>query len=120
MIAEKLRPMWIWLLVNVAGVVIYLAIGAWIKAPRPEGHELNGIDEIYFWMTRALPVLAVVAVFGLAWLVKLLRSQSPDRAMQLRFWISTCFVWGVVLVCDGLAVKIAKIAVLIVTGEARK
>ena len=48
MIAEKLRPVWVWLLVNVTGIIIYLAIGAWIKAPRPEGYELNGIDEYIF------------------------------------------------------------------------
>ena len=69
MIPEKLRPLWVWLLVNMTGIVVYLSIGAWIKAPRPVGDELNGIDEIYLWMTQKwLPILAVVALVNLVWL----------------------------------------------------
>ncbi len=118
MSASRLRAVWSWLLINATGMVIYVAIGAWIKAPRPEGYQLNGIDEIYLWVTRMLPVLAVVAVLDAIWLLILLKSQ--ERPTQLRFWLSTCLVWCAVLFYNGLAIKVGKIVIAVITGEARK
>lgn len=120
MIPAKLRSMWVWLLINAIGLIIYLSIEHWVLAPRPEGYELNGFDIWFFWISRLLPVLIVVVIVNATWLVKLLKGSPPDRATQLRFWLATGLVWCLALLYNGLTIKIAKIVIAIIADKVRK
>ena len=117
---KKLSVAWRWVLINALGVTAYLLLEAWILAPRSEGETLNGIDQIYFWITRMLPVLVVVGVIDVIWAVCIARSKSPLRKWQFRWWLIACFAWALALCYNGLAVKVARVTFLVTTGEARK
>jgi hypothetical protein len=120
MISEKLRPMWVWLLINAVTLIIYVGIEHWVLAPRPEGYELNVFDIWFYWITRLLPVLIIATIVNVTWLVKLLRGSAPDRIAQLRFWLATGLVWCLAILYNGLTTKIAKVAILIIADKIRR
>ena len=95
-----------WLLVNALGIAIYLSLESWILAPRPEAEALNGIDQIYFWLTRNLPLLIVFIVLNVIWLIRIWRRTDPSNMWPFRSWLLVCLAWAIALVYHGLAVKI--------------
>lgn len=117
---NKLSVAWRWVLINALGVAVYLLLEAWILAPRSEGEALNGIDQIYFWLTRMLPVLIVIGVVDVIWAIRIARGSSPLRKWQFSWWLIVCLAWGVALCYNGLAVKVARVTCMVTTGAARK
>lgn len=112
--ANKFSLAWRWVLVNAIGIAAYLLLEGSILASRSEGESLNGIDQIYFWFTRMLPVLVVVGVVDVIWAARIFRGSSPLRKWGFGWWLIVCFAWCVALVYNGFAIKIALVVFAVV------
>ncbi len=95
-----------WLLFNAAGIGIYLAIESWITAPRIPEEAFNGIDQICFWETLEFPLLAFYLGANVTWLL-MASPRAPLQRPQPLIWLPTGLLWGGVIACDAVAVKIA-------------
>jgi uncharacterized membrane protein SirB2 len=109
-----------WLLANALGIAIYLSLESWVLAPRSEAEALNGIDQIYFWLTRNLPLLVVYLVLNVIWLIRIRSRSDPSNKWPFRNWLLVCLAWAIALIYHGLTVKILKILIAMIDGKAWK
>lgn len=109
-----------WLLANALGIAIYLSLESWVLAPRSEAEALNGFDQIYFWLTRNLPLLIVYLVLNVVWLIRIRRRSDPSNKWQFRSWLLVCLAWAIALIYHGLAVKVLKMVIAMIDGKAWK
>jgi hypothetical protein len=107
---------WAWILFNALGIGTYLAIESWIFAPRIPEEAFNGIDQICYWTTMEFPLLAFCFGVDMTWL--LMSRKSLFFRRQLAICLLMSGVWGSVLVCDPIAVKIVMILMAMIDGRA--
>jgi len=107
----------VWLFFNALGIGIYLAIECWIFAPRIPEEAFNGIDQICYWTTTEFPLLVLYLGVNVTWLL-MSRKSAFFRSRQLSIWLLGCLVWGIVLACDPVAVKIVGIVTDMIDGTA--
>ncbi len=93
-----------WLLFNALGVGLYLAIELWIRAPRIPEEAFNGIDELCFWQTDEIPLLAFYLGANVAWVAMSCQHALFPRTRLLIF-LPVCLIWGGVIAFDPIAVK---------------
>jgi hypothetical protein len=106
-----------WLFFNALGIGVYLMIESWIFAPRIAEETFNGIDQICFWETQEFPLLAFYFGVNVTWL--LMRWQSAfSRNRLLLIWLLTCLVWGIVIACDPIAIKMIILIVPMMVKQA--
>ena len=98
-----------WLLFNASGIGIYLAIESWISV-RCQEEALNGFDQTFLWVSTEFPLLAFYFGVNVTWLL-MGRKSALFRSRQLLIWIMSCVTWGIVLVCDPVAVKMTVLVI---------
>ncbi len=100
-----------WLLVNGFGLGAYLFMEHWILAPRPESEAFNGIDVLYFWFTKELPLLVGFLVLNFIWLAFVLKRNrvSSQKRPKLVIWILVGSIWFVSLFPCGIATQVVRI-----------
>jgi hypothetical protein len=104
-----------WLLINVLGIGAYISIEAWLFAPRIPEEEFNGIDQMCFWTTMQFPLLALYLGVNLTWI--LMSRKSPFfKGRRLFIWGIGCAAWGVLLLFDPIALKIAYLFIMVQSG----
>lgn len=83
-----------------------------ILAPRTEGYELNGIDQITIYVEFALPLLLIVLVLNIVPLGAVIKQRRQDGNRQ-RFieWMIVCIIWGVAIFTYGIAFNILEIVI---------
>jgi hypothetical protein len=88
----------LWLLANFIGIGLYLLFEYWILSPRPEGEELNGIDEKAFWVMTAFPVLILFLALNAIWLISIFRSGRSGWSWPPLFaWLLMCSAWALAI-----------------------
>jgi hypothetical protein len=103
-----------WLLSNLLGICLYLMIQYYIVVPRPEGDELNGIDQIYIWMVFALPLLVIVFALDVVWLGAIIKQRSKDgNPQRLIEWLVVCVIWAIVIFTYGIALRVLEVFIMI-------
>jgi len=112
---ERLKPAIregkLWLLFNALGIACYIAIEAWLFAPRIPEEAFNGIDQMCFWSTMQFPLLALFLGVNLTWL--LMSRRSPFfKSRQLFIWMLGCVAWGILLLLDPIADKIVCLLIM--------
>jgi len=107
-----------WFLANLLGIGTYLAIQYSILAPRTEGYELNGIDQIAIWADFALPLLVLVSTLNIVWLARVVKQRLQEGNRQ-RFveWLVVCIVCGVTIYSYGIAPHVLDIVIMIARHE---
>ena len=100
-----------WILTNILGIGIYLAIEYWILfRPREIIGDEDGIGDVYLWITRELPILVAFLLINVIWLKAIwTNSLHPNRRSQLGIWLLMCLVWGCALIYQGTAVIMLKV-----------
>jgi hypothetical protein len=105
-----------WLLFNAVGMGAYLAIESWMSF-YCEKEALNGFDQTFLWVTTEFPLLSLYLGANVTWLL-MSRKSDYFKTRHLSIWLFVCLVWGVVLLCDPVAIKIAELITAMVNGTA--
>lgn len=100
--------------INILGILVYLLLEAWILAPRLEAEALNGIDDLFFWLTKEGPLLVGFLIINAIWLTAIIKINCSGRNWQTFFvWLSICLMWFGALFIRGSALIVGNILIKI-------
>lgn len=88
----EVHPAILMFIINLVVIGLFLISEAAIIAPRPEGDELNGIDEKLMWLATSFPllILGIVGVSG--WIVFLLKKRNRS-SLPWSLWAISVLGW---------------------------
>lgn len=87
-----------WIVINLLAMAAPILFDVWLKLPRPEWDQINGIDAIYAWITKVFPFLAVMFIVNAIWLTQIWRrNRHLARRRALGAWLLVGCLWLVPL-----------------------